>query len=39
MSSRYVIRGYHWGYNDETFYPCGSTSALFLRTKRRPKPR
>jgi hypothetical protein len=20
----YVIRGYHWGYNDETFYPCGS---------------
>lgn len=28
MSSRYVIRGYHWGYNDETFYPCGS----YIRT-------
>lgn len=24
MSHKYVIRGYHWGYNDETFYPCGS---------------
>lgn len=22
--SKFVIRGYHWGYNDETFYPCGS---------------
>lgn len=24
MSSKYVIRGYHWGYNDETYYPAGS---------------
>lgn len=22
--STYVIRGYHWGYNDETYYPSGS---------------
>lgn len=22
--SKYVIRGYHWGYNDEAFYPSGS---------------
>ena len=22
--SKFVIRGYHWGYNDETYYPCGS---------------
>lgn len=24
MSEIFVIRGYHWGYNDETFYPCGN---------------
>jgi len=23
MPSHYVIKGYHWGYNDETFYPEG----------------
>lgn len=23
MSQLFVIRGYHWGYNDETYYPCG----------------
>jgi hypothetical protein len=22
--SQYIIRGYYWGYNDETFYPCGT---------------
>lgn len=24
MGTKFVIRGYHWGYNDETYYPCGS---------------
>lgn len=24
MTTLYVLRGYHWGYNDETYYPAGS---------------
>jgi len=24
MAEQYVIRGTHWGYNDETYYPSGS---------------
>ena len=24
MSNKFIIRGYFWGYNDETYYPAGS---------------
>lgn len=23
MASIYIIQGFHWGYNDEVYYPCG----------------
>lgn len=23
MASIYIIQGFHWGYNDEIYYPCG----------------
>lgn len=24
MGSVFIIRGFHWGYNDEVYYPCGN---------------
>ena len=24
MSELFIIRGYHWGYNDEVYYPAGN---------------
>jgi len=24
MGQIFIIRGFHWGYNDETYYPCGN---------------
>ncbi|MCK5697842.1 MAG: hypothetical protein KAI02_06750 [Gammaproteobacteria bacterium] len=24
MGQLFILRGFHWGYNDETFYPCGN---------------
>jgi hypothetical protein len=24
MGNIFIIRGFHWGYNDEVFYPCGN---------------